>query len=388
MDNPNLSIVMIVRDEQELLRQCLESVRPLYENGGELVIVDTGSQDDTIHIAREYTTRVYEHPWQDSFAEARNYAATKATGDWIFVVDADEAFFEEDAPILWEALHHAEATGVEALLIPILSELGTSRIAKHYFPRVYKRGAAEFEGIVHNQLVYAGQDMVVETRLWHYGYNLSPEERRAKQERSRRLLERQLETLPEGTDRAFAWMNLIRIWRQWGQQEDVVKKVPELLAGPHIGPQHYHSLTSDLLLSLMLLGRSLEAERVGLEALERMPDSLDFLYYVGGFYLDTNRPSRAIPILQRFLQIKKHTREQGPEFHLMVYDQYEHEGDVWHRLGLCYNMLNDYVNALRCFQQAVRCNPDDEASFHNIARLAQFMQQGGHRRAEPERETV
>jgi len=63
---PTISLCMIVKDEEEFLAQCLESVKGVVD---EMIIVDTGSKDRTIEIAKSYGAKVYEHPWQGSFSE-------------------------------------------------------------------------------------------------------------------------------------------------------------------------------------------------------------------------------------------------------------------------------------------------------------------------------
>jgi len=82
-----ISIAMIVKNEEVMLEQCLMSVK----EADEIIIIDTGSTDNTIKIASKYTDKIYtDYKWRDNFAEARNYANSKCTGDWILVLDADE----------------------------------------------------------------------------------------------------------------------------------------------------------------------------------------------------------------------------------------------------------------------------------------------------------
>jgi tetratricopeptide (TPR) repeat protein len=84
---PRRSLCMIVRNEEENLGACLESVADLMD---EIVVVDTGSTDRTRAVARRFGARVFDFPWVDSFAAARNESLRHATGDWIFWLDADE----------------------------------------------------------------------------------------------------------------------------------------------------------------------------------------------------------------------------------------------------------------------------------------------------------
>ena len=85
--NVRVSLTMIVRDEQENLPRCLGSVRGLFD---EIVVVDTGSKDRTVEIARSFGARVFHFTWVDDFAAARNAALQHATGEYAFWIDADD----------------------------------------------------------------------------------------------------------------------------------------------------------------------------------------------------------------------------------------------------------------------------------------------------------
>ena len=78
---------MIARDEEAHLPACLRSIVDVVD---EIVLVDTGSTDATVSIARSFGARVHEHPWQGDFAAARNAALDLARGEWILYIDADE----------------------------------------------------------------------------------------------------------------------------------------------------------------------------------------------------------------------------------------------------------------------------------------------------------
>ena len=83
---------MIVRDEAHVLASCLEAVVDKVE---ELVVVDTGSVDDTVAIAKRFTDRVFHFPWCDSFSAARNASLEYASREWILMLDADESLSDE-----------------------------------------------------------------------------------------------------------------------------------------------------------------------------------------------------------------------------------------------------------------------------------------------------
>ncbi|MGL6074111.1 MAG: glycosyltransferase [Fimbriiglobus sp.] len=90
---PTISACLIVRDEEVYLPDCLESIAGLVD---EIIVVDTGSTDRTREVALSFGARVFEFPWIDDFSAARNESLRRATGDWIFWLDADDRLAEPD----------------------------------------------------------------------------------------------------------------------------------------------------------------------------------------------------------------------------------------------------------------------------------------------------
>lgn len=82
-----ISVCMIVKDEEKCIGRCLESLKGIYD---ELIIVDTGSKDNTISICKQYTDKIFHFKWVNDFSKARNFSFSKATKDYIYVADADE----------------------------------------------------------------------------------------------------------------------------------------------------------------------------------------------------------------------------------------------------------------------------------------------------------
>lgn len=82
-----LSLCMIVKNEQDVLQRCLSSCKNLFD---EIIIVDTGSTDNTIQIAQKFTNKIYHFNWCDDFSKARNFAFSKSTSKYIMWLDADD----------------------------------------------------------------------------------------------------------------------------------------------------------------------------------------------------------------------------------------------------------------------------------------------------------
>ena len=89
----SVSLCMIVRNEEQVLGRCLSCVKDFAD---EIIIVDTGSNDKTKEIASLFTDQIYDFPWIDDFAAARNFAFQKGTGDYLFWLDADDVITEEE----------------------------------------------------------------------------------------------------------------------------------------------------------------------------------------------------------------------------------------------------------------------------------------------------
>ncbi len=129
---------MIVKNEEACLRDCLDSLRDIMD---EIIIVDTGSSDATKQIAREYTQQVYDFEWHDDFAAARNFAFSKATGDYIYSADADEIIDEENRKklkILKQALI-PEVEIVQMIYVTEPKNHPTENFERDKRPKLFKR---------------------------------------------------------------------------------------------------------------------------------------------------------------------------------------------------------------------------------------------------------
>lgn len=132
------SLCMIVKNESAVLRNCLDSLKDIMD---EIIIVDTGSTDDTKKIAAEYTPYVYDYTWQDDFAAARNFAFSKATGDYIYSADADEVIDAVNQDKL-KALKRAMLPEVEIVQMVYVTEQinhPTENFARDLRPKLFKR---------------------------------------------------------------------------------------------------------------------------------------------------------------------------------------------------------------------------------------------------------
>ncbi|SCW58618.1 TPR repeat-containing protein [Paenibacillus tianmuensis] len=152
-----LSLCMIVKNEEKVLRRCLESVKDLVD---EIIIIDSGSTDTTKEIALEYTDHIYDYEWTNDFAAARNEGIRRATGKWILILDADEYIQNEQHQELKDILrkhsHSPEAIGITFSILNYLgaTEAESTGFMESHSIRIFLNGRGLlYKGAIHEQIV-------------------------------------------------------------------------------------------------------------------------------------------------------------------------------------------------------------------------------------------
>lgn len=203
MNDVRLSISMIVKNEQKNLPRCLESVKNLH---AELIVVDTGSVDQTVKIAKDYGAKVYYHPWENDFSKHRNQSFSYATGDWILQIDADEElvfFNNRDPRILLRYLEHVKGD-MNALAFRCVDIMKKKEIAQTLLVRLFRNGKVKYKRAIHNEPMYKGNTGICQIALIkHYGYDLEPHEKVNKANRTIKLLKSELDKNPNDFDSMF-----------------------------------------------------------------------------------------------------------------------------------------------------------------------------------------
>ncbi|WP_125141505.1 tetratricopeptide repeat-containing glycosyltransferase family 2 protein [Clostridium transplantifaecale] len=197
-----LSIGLIVKNEEKNLDRCLTALQPLLKGvTSELIIVDTGSSDQTVEIAHKYTEKVHFFDWCDDFAEARNYVLDKAKGEWFLYIDADEWF--ESVSLIVAFLNSSESECYNDACFIIRNYDSFSRSSNYteeYIKRLFRKlPGRKFEGIVHEHVTNMGKLKFIDEHINHYGYvqDSTNFERNKKNKRNLPLLIRELEKEPD-----------------------------------------------------------------------------------------------------------------------------------------------------------------------------------------------
>ncbi|MDE7121267.1 MAG: glycosyltransferase family 2 protein, partial [Oscillospiraceae bacterium] len=159
-----ISLCMIVRDEETVLDRCLSCMKEIAD---EIIIVDTGSQDRTREIARQYTDQIYDFPWADDFSAARNFSFSKATMNYQMWLDADDVISPEDQQALLALKQHLTA---DVVMLPYHTAFDTegNPVFTYYRERILKRSRHFlWSGAVHEAITPTGNIIYAEPAILH-----------------------------------------------------------------------------------------------------------------------------------------------------------------------------------------------------------------------------
>lgn len=180
---------MIVKDEEEILQQCLESVKDLVD---EMIIVDTGSTDRTKEIAKKYTEKIYDFQWIDDFSAARNYSFSKATMDYIFWLDADDVLLKEDQEKFKQMKKELslDIDTVSMLYHIAFDEFNNPTFSYRRNRLVKRERNFQWHGVVHEYLEYGGNILQSDIAVTHR--KMERKQNRKASDRNLKIYEKQL----------------------------------------------------------------------------------------------------------------------------------------------------------------------------------------------------
>lgn len=298
---PRVSATLIVRNESEFIGDCLRS---LHRNVDEIVVVDTGSQDDTVAIAKQFGAKLCEFEWCDDFSAARNYALNQATGDWILYIDADERLEIPDPSSYSRLL--ADSTKV-AWNLRLHPRVGWTPYAELRLFRNDPR--IRFEGVIHER-IHPGVETVAredrlsigtcDLKLYHLGYEA---DQRPKNARNIPLLRDYLSRHP---NRLYCWWHLGECLRLAGDTEGACDAWSQGIARLHASePQLRNPSDSLLYLSLLELmnARGDAIDGVVTEALSCFPENLALQWIAAQRTVEGSDPESARPVLEKLTAI-------------------------------------------------------------------------------------
>lgn len=184
-----ITLSMIVKNEERYLEDCLKSVNNVVD---EIIIVDTGSTDNTLKIAEKFNARIFHFDWINDFSAARNFALSKSTGKWILYLDADERLDASSAKLMLKLSENDSDIGYYCTVKSYDSEVQRNNTIR-YVRFFRNHPQARFEGKVHEQITPSLERLNYkfihsEILIHHIGYDISKEGKKQKAKRNLSLL--------------------------------------------------------------------------------------------------------------------------------------------------------------------------------------------------------
>ena len=285
-----LSVCMIVKNEEANIATALESVKDI---AFERIVVDTGSTDKTVAIAKSLGAAVYHFEWINDFAAAKNASIEQATGDWILSLDADEFLLSSDAERLIDLLQQTQnehnkwknCNAISCMLVNI--DDNGRQMTKSSILRIFRnKPSIRFIGRIHEQITVESKSIkhVNDITLMHTGYSESVHKKTGKAKRNIEMLRAELKNNPESINHKAYLANSLSMSDDEKEQEEA-----EILFREIINSGKSDRVNDTLLIKLYIYvinkymsdkEKLPECEELCKIALEAFPGSIDFEYFL------------------------------------------------------------------------------------------------------------
>jgi GT2 family glycosyltransferase/tetratricopeptide (TPR) repeat protein len=346
----NISLCMIVKNEERVLGDCLASAEPYFK---EIIVVDTGSTDNTKKIAQRHGASVFEFPWTDSFAEARNESLRHATGDWIFWLDADDTLPLATGEALLDAATSAPKH-LDAFIVPVqFVDDGPNAGTRVDHVKLFRnRPGLSFEGRIHEQILPSIRRQGAEVGrlnavVLHSGYDTSVEGQQRKRVRDFKLLELDIAERP---NHPFVLFNFGMTHHYVGNHEDAIDWFRRSIAASNVQESHVRKAYVLLAQSLRALGMDDEAFSTLLEADKLFPDDQEIPFHLGIAYTARGQYGDAITCYERVLKSQPATYFSSLDAGLSSFK-------TLHNLGVVSELAGNYAEARKRWLQAIEAAP-------------------------------
>lgn len=305
-----LSQCMIVKNEENNIERALSWGKGIV---WEQIVVDTGSTDRTVELAEKMGAKVFYFPWQDDFSAAKNFAVSKASGDWIAFLDADEYFPLKETKKLMSLLERFDKKGYYAVMTSLLQVREGEKIyAGGSQARLFKRTEGLlYRNRIHEELSLHGEpilpyaaDATELLAIYHTGYSASDDQSKRKGERNVRLLLMELKEQPENyhlmcyLGDSYLAGKEPKEAKKWYYR--AIKRMPERLNDQDV-------LSAMTFWKLMIILVDENDERALFElyekAVRRLPQESDFDFILGRFFAKKNKFEKAVFHLKRCLSL-------------------------------------------------------------------------------------
>lgn len=286
-----LTLCMIVRDEEDMVLNCLESARNVVD---EIVVADTGSTDGTAALCRSYGADVLPFPWEGNFSAARNFTLEQATGNWILVLDADDEIDAADCDRIRPLMDDGQADAYLFVTKNLVGPADNPSVLSYAQLRLFRnRPDFRYEGAIHERIpTLSGAGRIAPVRVTHHGYLDPVVDRKKKVERNRSILEQEILQSPE--DPSLHYYLGVELLRGGHPREALPHfEQAESLMSKHPSDCWLPELPAKQAFCLWRLGLTAVALRVLKRALKQTPEYTDLRLMMGSIWMEQRERDRA-----------------------------------------------------------------------------------------------
>lgn len=344
-----LSICMMVKNESKYLRQCLESLQPLRDAiESELIIVDTGSTDNTVKIAQLFTDKVFFHKWNDDFSAMRNISLSYATGEWLFIIDGDEVLQGIEELIGFLKSNIQENYNAGSIYVKNFTDEGKwSKFSLIASTRLFRRTKDfHFEGAIHNQPVFSGPVIMINAIILHYGYiSNDPELMERKFQRTRKILISELEKEPENIYYLYQLSVTYGMHKEYDKALEPIEKAYSLIHKKRLNIRNYMYVLTAKAMFYQNLRNVAAVERICREGIEAGGEYLDLYFFLAESLMHQERNDVSLENYEKYVHMIEHYTELPKD--PSVIDYTLSQVDVaYNRMCTLYYSRKEYEKAL------------------------------------------
>lgn len=412
---PTLSLCMIVKDEADFLKSCVDSVKSIID---EIIIVDTGSKDDTIKIAESFGVKVIEHKWVNNFSEARNVSLKHATKDWILVLDADEKISSSNLKEIKKLIENDEVSAYSLIQrnyfqnrkptsIEVSSKEDTYSESKSYdgwFPsrlvRLFKNNKEYyFTGMIHElveQSIEIKKDVIVATQIpiHHFRIEKDPKFDEERRQKYLNIGIKQIESTPNDPKPYYEVGQIYLFEKNYEKAIELFEKAVEIVKIAKY-PKKYKGVYVYLCLSLgkcyIKTGKYKEAINFLKQFLNVLPNAPVVHFFMAQAYSELGKINEAV----KHYRISAKFNPNDEEIHNNLANIYSESGrpelaikefktalkiapdnaTIHRNLGATYFKIKKYINSHEHFKRAVELNHEFEKDLGDVLKQLEKLKE-------------
>lgn len=346
-----LSIAMMVKNEEKNLEETLKAIDLIKEKiNTEIIIVDTGSADKTVEIAKRYTNKVFFHKWIDDFAKMRNISLSYCKGEWILVLDADEVIENPEEIVNLFTRNEIEKYNTATVKVRNFTDSSKKRSSLGNIYRLFKRDSElKYVGIIHERAVCKKPVLNTNIILSHKGYISDDYElMEYKFKRNTNLL---LKHIEENGDDIYTYFQLSQSYFLAEKEKEglvYINKAVNMIGNNDELFKEYLFVFATYYRELYSIKEYDKCIEICKKVIEEDKNILDTYYLVATCYFNKGNYENAIKYGEKYFQVKKSKEMNNLRVDINIEEfSLDREEEIVELVAVSYVKLKKYMNSYK-----------------------------------------